>query len=195
LSIELIPAYFPDSFSVSEIFVYASINAFYTTFCWDSLIYRDQRKYISGCNISNILIFTPWVFLNFSGLIHILTKKFSIILSLLGGLVLTIASIWPLADIELFVQFIIDVIFGQIALFGLMLFTLVTGLIAINFISPFHPNFMIRKAFHALAFFLFLPPLVFSKFDKPRLIIFAFNCVSVALILVEVMRYSGKVFN
>jgi len=50
---------------------------------------------------------------------------------------------------------------------------------------------MLRKGFHLLAFVLFLPPIAYSKYDKPRLIVFAFNCVTVALILLEILRFGG----
>ena len=95
LSMELIPLYIPDAFSVSELFIFAAINAFFTSFCWDSVIYIEQRKYISGCNVSNIIIFTPWVFINLTGLVHIVTKKASLLLSALIGLSMTLLSIWP----------------------------------------------------------------------------------------------------
>ena len=54
-----------------------------------------------------------------------------------------------------------------------------------------YPNFVVRKAFHIMAFLTFMPPIIMSKIDKPRLLIFAFNCVSVFLIIVECIRYGG----
>lgn len=53
---------------------------------------------------------------------------------------------------------------------------------------------MIRKGFHFLAFVLFVPPIVFAKFDKPRMIVFAFNCVSVFLIFIEIIRWGEGIF-
>lgn len=57
-------------------------------------------------------------------------------------------------------------------------------------IEPTTPNFIIRKCFHFLAFLLFVPGIAQSKFDRPRLMVFAFNCVTVFLILLEVLRHS-----
>lgn len=50
-------------------------------------------------------------------------------------------------------------------------------------------RFYRRKMFHALAFFLFLPAIIFAKFDSPRFITLAMNCVIVAMILLEAARY------
>jgi len=49
---------------------------------------------------------------------------------------------------------------------------------------------MVRKTFHVLAFVLFLPGIINAHFNRPRLMVFAFNCVSVALILIEALRFS-----
>ena len=43
--------------------------------------------------------------------------------------------------------------------------------------------------FHALAFFLFLPAIIFAKYDSPRFIALAMNCVIVAMIILETARY------
>jgi len=40
---------------------------------------------------------------------------------------------------------------------------------------------------------MFLPPIIFTKFEKPRMLIFAFNCVSVLLIYIELLRYNGNI--
>jgi dolichol kinase len=42
---------------------------------------------------------------------------------------------------------------------------------------------------------LFVPPIIFAKYDKPRMTVFAFNSVSVLLILIEVVRYSEGIFS
>ena len=101
LNVELIPRVLPQQFSVSEVFMYASTSAFYFSFAFDSLIYRSQRQYIAGCNISNVLIFTPWVFLNFSGIIHFLVGQYIGPLSLLFGLIVTFVSISPYNEMEI----------------------------------------------------------------------------------------------
>uniref|UniRef100_A0A7S3FVZ0 dolichol kinase n=1 Tax=Strombidium rassoulzadegani TaxID=1082188 RepID=A0A7S3FVZ0_9SPIT len=75
-----------------------------------------------------------------------------------------------------------------------MAIVLALGLMIIQQYRPFTANFIIRKAFHLLAFVLFTPGIIHAKHDKPKLMVFAFNCVSVALIAIEVLRYSGKYF-
>ena len=52
---------------------------------------------------------------------------------------------------------------------------------------------MVRKCFHLVAFVAFIAPIILAKYDKPRLIIFAFNCVTVLLILLEVLRH-GEIY-
>ena len=49
----------------------------------------------------------------------------------------------------------------------------------------------VRKFYHLLAFGLFAPPLFFFDQSKAlaRMMIFAFNCVTVLLILLEVFRH------
>lgn len=37
-----------------------------------------------------------------------------------------------------------------------------------------------------------MPPIIMAKTDKPRLLIFAFNCVTVALIILECLRWGGR---
>jgi len=76
-----------------------------------------------------------------------------------------------------------------------MALVLVIGLLILNEYSSITQTFILRKGFHFLAFVLFVPPIIFAKFDKPRMIVFAFNSVSVLLILIEVVRYSESVFS
>ena len=52
-------------------------------------------------------------------------------------------------------------------------------------------RFETRKAFHIVAFVVFAPPIVMANNDKPRLLVFAFNCVSVLLISIEILRYAN----
>lgn len=68
---------------------------------------------------------------------------------------------------------------------------LASGLLAIQHIEPFHENFMVRKMFHALAFVLFLPPITNAHLEPPKLMVLAFNCVSVAMIILEMLRYQN----
>ena len=131
LNIEIIPRVLPKQFSVSELFMYSSTNAFYFSFAFDSLIYRSQRQYIAGCNISNVLIFTPWVFLNFSGLIHVLIGKYVGVLSLFLGLIVTFVSISPYNEIEIIFTFLKEVLTKEIEIFGYMAIVLALGFLVI----------------------------------------------------------------
>jgi hypothetical protein len=62
--------FLPSSFSVSELFLLAAVNAYNTGFFFDSVLYGYKRRFIPGDNIANILVFSPWAFLNFAALIY-----------------------------------------------------------------------------------------------------------------------------
>lgn len=51
---------------------------------------------------------------------------------------------------------------------------------------------LLRKLFHLLALVTFMPGLVSNSRQSSRLMIFAFNCVSVVLIIVEAIRQQGN---
>jgi hypothetical protein len=110
LSMELISRFLPQAFSVSELFMFSAVNAYYVSFAFDSLIYRSQRKYIAGCNISNVLIFTPWIFLNFSALIYALIGKYVGLISLILGLIATFVSISPYNDSAIIWTFVSEIL-------------------------------------------------------------------------------------
>jgi hypothetical protein len=76
-------------------------------------------------------------------------------------------------------------------LFGYMALILISGFVLISFIKDDLPLHILRKVFHLWAFLMFLPGLGYSKYDKPRLMVFAFNCVTVALIFLELLRFGG----
>ena len=115
LPIELIPNYFKGQFTVSELFIFASMNAQCVSFCIDSVIYRHLRTNISGCNITNTVIFAPWVVLNFAGLsacavdyvfklfgvgYNAASKKIVFIASLLMGLVAAFILLQPYSQVD-----------------------------------------------------------------------------------------------
>ena len=56
------------------------------------------------------------------------------------------------------------------------------------------PNLTIRKLFHFLAFFCFTPAHLYMVESKEvfRLLVFAFNCVTVLFIFIELVRYSNQ---
>ena len=90
--------------------MFSATSAFYFSFAFDSLIYRSQRQYIAGCNISNVLIFTPWIFLNFSGLIHALIGKYVGLISLFLGFIATFVSISPYNEIGIIWTFLVEIL-------------------------------------------------------------------------------------
>lgn len=138
-----------------------------------------------------MLIFTPWIFLNFSGLVHVVIGKYIGLLSLFVGLILTFVSISPYNEIGLIYTFLVEVLTQEVSIIAYMAIVLALGFLVIQQVSPLYPNFVVRKAFHIMAFLAFMPPIILSKVDKPRLLIFAFNCVTVFLIILECLRH-GK---
>lgn len=189
---------------MSEFLIFATINSYYTTFCLDSIIYRDKRTYIAGCNISNVLVFTPWLFMNIAGLSYALYgwffaknvgKGMALLVCLGSGVLGTFILIAPYNEFSMFYQFVFEILVQDMSLIIYMALVLVIGLLILNEYSSITQTFILRKGFHFLAFVLFVPPIIFAKFDKPRMIVFAFNSVSVLLILIEVVRYSESVFS
>lgn len=136
-NMELISRFLPNCFSVSELFIYSSINSFYVTFAYDSLIYRGQRLYIPGCNVSNVLSFTPWICLNLSGILYLVFRKVipnhttSSMVSILCGLILTFLSIYPYNEPALVFTFLKDVVQEEIYLILYMAVTLLMGMFTI----------------------------------------------------------------
>jgi len=70
-TMELGSRYLPSCFTVSELFIISALNAYYTGFFFDSLIYKEERMLIPGDNVSNILIFAPWALLNMALLVYV----------------------------------------------------------------------------------------------------------------------------
>ena len=130
------------------------------------------------------------MFLNFTGLIYALIGKFIGKFSIVLGAIATFFCIRPYNDIGLIYTFIIELLTNDGAMIMYLVFTLTIGFMIISQAQFMMPNFMIRKTFHILAFFLFVPAIIYAKFDKPRFIILAFNVVSVVLIIVEVLRHN-----
>ena len=112
--------------------MFSAVNAYYVSFAFDSLIYRSQRQYIAGCNISNVLIFTPWIFLNFSALIHVLIGKYIGLISLFLGLIATFLSISPYNDPAVIWTFVSEILTREAQIFGYMAIILATGLVLIQ---------------------------------------------------------------
>jgi len=198
ITMECTPKLIRKMFSVSELFLFAMVNAYYTSFVLDSVIYHEQRKFISGCNITNSIIFSPWVLFNcvcFSlYLLHCLgfrNKPMILIVSSTFG----IASFWvlmrPYNAFEIFSSILYSTFMKNIATIVYMGFILILGIFMIIEIEPYTPNLYVRKCFHFLAFVLFLIPIVNSLNEPPVLLVLAFNLVTLALIGLELFRFNG----
>jgi dolichol kinase len=97
----------------------------------------------------------------------------------------------PYSNLDVLLQFISEIIIADLSLIGFMALTLFAGINLINFSSRGTPNFLVRKYFHILAFMTFLPGIIGAKYARPRLMVFAFNCVQVFLMLLEFARFKG----
>ena len=154
---------------------------------------------IAGCNISNVLVFTPWLILNLSSLIYVFPIRHfplrkplhKLMLCTLFGSSITVIIIYPFNDINTLIQFFSDVILGEWPIFVYMLLALTMGLTAVNFNAFLMTRFERRKAFHLVAFVLFVPPIMHAAYNKPRLLVLAMNSVTVALIGIELLRHNG----
>ena len=207
LNMEGISRFLPGQFSVSELFIFCSLNAFYTTFGLDGLLEIDKKRFIAGCNVSNIIVFGPWYVLNMTALCFVIihrfflkadgqntvsTKKTLFTVCLIVGFILSFMMVHPFNRFEYVWDFLVESVIKEGgAVLVYMLLVLVMGFMVIQEIADVTPNFMLRKSFHILAFCLFMPGIAYSSMARPRLMVFAFNCVTVFLILVEVLRFSG----
>ena len=66
---------------------------------------------------------------------------------------------------------------------------MIFGINSILYIPDSTENYLVRKAFHFLGFLLFAPAIAYSIHQSPRLLAFAFNSVTVFLIVLESARY------
>ena len=73
---DLFVKFLPGTLTMSEMFNFLSLNAYYLTFAIDSFLNRDRRLYIAGNNTHNIFIFSPWVVLNLSLVLAFVFSKF-----------------------------------------------------------------------------------------------------------------------
>lgn len=149
LTMELVPRVFAKQLSVSELFIFASINAYYTHFCMESVLRKDDlNAFLPGCNISNILCFAPWLVLNFSGLLayffrlagmraSVATSAMALALGVVGSLVV----ISPFNTFEILEQFVKEVILVDLPLIFYMFLILVMGLVAIVNLMNDLPNY------------------------------------------------------
>jgi len=203
-TMEAVPTFFRRQFCVAELFIFATVNSYYFTFCLDSVIYAGQRRFISGCNVTNAVIFSPWVFLNMSGAIAYLMGKIyrnvpglpydtfvmvSLLVSGVGGFVLTLVCLGQYGSVTVLGATVVDVVTKEVHVFVYLALMLALGLFVISAIESNYPDYQVRKMFHALAFALFAPPIANASIQPPKLMVLAFNCVSVAMLIVEALRF------
>lgn len=199
LNMELVPRIFKKQFTVSELFVYSSISAYYTYFFADSVIRKHSLAYIPGCNISNILAFYPWAVLNLALVLGFVcysikrqplspVQSYVVLLAAIAG---ALAMISPYNDPNTITNYIFEVLGGEMPLLGYMALMLASFFPLIDMFKGDLPNYIQRKSFHFLALLLFMPGIIMSKYSRPRLLMLAFNCVTVFLTLLEAARYAG----
>lgn len=81
--------------------------------------------------------------------------------------------------------------FTDIPLFIYMFMMLALGYLMVNNLIGSVQNFFLRKLFHVVAFIVFAPGIINAQNSRPRMMVFAFNCVTVALIYLETFRHAG----
>lgn len=182
--------------TIAELFCFAFVNAQMCAFPFDSSFYQDRRTYVPGCNITNTIIFAPWIVLNYATLVAYLLAKtgvvpgvtLKVVFSTVAALGLTQVTLHPFARIDVLLSVIQEILTKDFALIIFMALVLALGL---SFISmwPVGGIFEQRKMFHVLAFLLFLPPIALASYSEPRMLAFAFNLVIVAMLVVEGARF------
>ena len=199
VNMEFIPRTFKNQFTLSEAFIFSSVSTYYFYFFVDSVIRKDNLAYIQGCNISNIFAFFPWAVLNLFLVIgfvyYQLTQqpisKYTAFQILMVAIAVGLLIIYPYNNIVTIKSFIVEVFQGDMPLLGYMAILLVAFFLLIDMYKVQLPNYMQRKLFHLMALLLFMPGIIGSKYSRPRLMMLAFNCVSVFLILLEAARWAG----
>jgi accessory gene regulator protein AgrB len=92
---------------------------------------------VAGCNITNTVVFLPWVFLNFAALtsyfVSILTSNFYVHLafSTLSGLYLTKETLSPYARVDIIFEVFRETMVKELPIFGYLLLTIIFGLVFI----------------------------------------------------------------
>jgi hypothetical protein len=163
----------------------------------------QSTPFSAGVPSVNSLVFLPWTFF---GLLTTLlcVHSFFYELTLFSAVcefVLCFALVvgWAL---KLKLRVFIDQVLlssaskNAIAYMALLLIFALPALYRLNKTSRFS-KLTTRKLYHLLSFTLFTPPLFFADQSKSltRMMVFAFNCVTVLLIFVEVYRSKSNPTN
>mmetsp|Transcript_12204 Transcript_12204/g.12026 ORF Transcript_12204/g.12026 Transcript_12204/m.12026 type:complete len:251 (-) Transcript_12204:522-1274(-) len=184
------------SMTLCDMIIVSVLNAMYLMFPLDSIINRDQRLYIAGNNNHNILSFSPWIFLNLVIAFVLvlnkvgLKKETIIIVSGTISAALTLGLVIKVVPLKVMISFLTQVFLKDVTpkLLLYMIITLVAGLMLAGVFlrNPLYvPFYMIRKWFHLIALYLFIP----ATFLNFKMMVFAFNCVTVIMILIELLRF------
>jgi dolichol kinase len=113
----------------------------------------------------------------------------TILCSAVGGFALVLLCLQSFGSVNLLFTTVFTVIKQEVALFLYLALILAAGLFFISQMQQFHGLFRVRKMFHGLAFVLFLPPIANASLEPPKLMVLAFNCVSVAMLILEGLRF------
>lgn len=117
--------------------------------------------------------------------------QLSLVLSAVGGFALTLVCLGNFGEVSLLFSTVFVVISNEFALFVYLALIVAAGLVVISQMEAFYAKFQVRKMFHALAFVLFVPPIANASLQPPKLMVLAFNCVSVAMLILEALRFQN----
>lgn len=193
LSFITISRSFRGQFSVSELFMFCSVNAYFLTFIFRQS-YSDK-----DIRLNNMIVFIPWVYFNITGLIGYISNiiipfssaKTKYISSMLIAAIILGGYLFVNISTITLMGFINDVVIKDLFLLCYMIFFIPLGLFAINEIRHMYPLFVFRKFYHGLTFIILFPGCQYSLHESPALTVFFINIVTVALIFFEVYRFLG----
>lgn len=114
-----------------------------------------------------------------------------IVISAISGFLVMLLCLGKFGTIKLLFMTVFEVMKNEFVLFIYLFLILACGLVVISHLERFYENFKVRKMFHALAFILFVPPIINAHIEPPKLMVLAFNCISVAMIILEILRYQN----
>eukprot|EP00347_Sterkiella_histriomuscorum_P023226 403335466 len=202
----------PQGMTFGEVFNFMCLNAYYTCYFFESLAQSKTGNFLVGKNTYNTLTFAPvsnqiqnqrskqWAVLNLTWVLSMLTQKLikyhqslhNYLTSFTFALSIVLGFIQKVQGLESIVEFLTYIFLTprHYSIIGYMLAALVFGISVINTLNTMKDfnNLFLRKTFHILALVLFLP----GTLSTPQMMTFAFNCVSVLLILIEMIRYFMK---
>jgi hypothetical protein len=183
--------HFPRSFTFAESF---TASWLITTYCHYALHSLTRQAPSAGVSGFNAIVFIPWVMLVGVALLTAMQARvMEVSITTVGcdfALVITL-----IASLNLpWITFLRSVIFSEASLLAIVYMTVILAmsLPALYWINQKKTleQMTVRKLYHLLAFLLFAPSLFHFDQDRnlARMMVFAFNCVTVLLILIEWFR-------